>query len=266
MSILDWSTVIFCSIGSIVFLSYIFMVAKLKNRYDLVDVAWGLTFISIAAISYMGGMYPTYSIQTLVLILVVVWGFRLSLHVYSRWNAARSEDKRYGNLRKQYAKKWGGTGLNVYFRVFIFQAILAVIVSLPVIVVNTSEVTMPTVVTLIGLIVWLIGFYFEAVGDYQLKRHIKNPKNKGKLMTSGLWKYTRHPNYFGEATQWWGIFIITLTMPYWGIAIIGPVVITALLLFVSGVPLTEKHFVGRSGWDKYVRRTSKFLPLPPKKG
>ena len=112
--------------------------------------------------------------------------------------------------------------------------------------------------------VWLIGFFFEVVGDYQLKTFLANPKNKGKLMTPGLWRYTRHPNYFGEATMWWGIAIIALATPYGWVAIITPVLITYLLLFVSGVPMTEKSFAGKPGWDRYKRQTSIFLPLPPK--
>ena len=117
---------------------------------------------------------------------------------------------------------------------------------------------------IIGFIVWLIGFYFESVGDKQLANFIHNPENKGKLMTEGLWKYSRHPNYFGEVTQWWGIWIIALSVPYGWVAIIGPITITILILFVSGVPLLEKKYKGRSDFEAYKKRTSIFIPLPPK--
>jgi steroid 5-alpha reductase family enzyme len=147
----------------------------------------------------------------------------------------------------------------------LLQSLLAAVVSLPVLVVNATQPTPLTVLSFVGLIIWAVGFYFEAVGDYQLKQFISHPSNKGKLMTKGVWNYTRHPNYFGEIAQWWGIFVISLAVSgYWWLAIIGPLVITGLLVFVSGVPLTEKHFASKPGWEEYKRRTSKLLPLPPK--
>lgn len=109
-----------------------------------------------------------------------------------------------------------------------------------------------------GIIIWMIGFYFESTADKQLSEFIKNPENKGKLMTSGLYKYSRHPNYFGEVTQWWGIFLISGSL----ITIISPLTITLLILFVSGVPLLEKKYVGRSDWEEYKKKTSVFIPLP----
>ena len=118
----------------------------------------------------------------------------------------------------------------------------------------------------IGLAVWLVGYFFEVVGDNQLKNFIKKPENKGKLMKYGLWKYTRHPNYFGEATMWWGIFLIALSSPNGWIAIISPIIITLLLLlFVSGVPLLENKYKSHPEFAEYAKRTSKFVPLPPKK-
>ena len=139
-----------------------------------------------------------------------------------------------------------------------------VIVSAAVITVNLSNATGMSVWTAIGATIWIIGFLFESIGDAQLKRHLANPDSKAMLMTSGLWRYTRHPNYFGEATQWWGIWVIALGVPFGWVAIISPLVITYLLLFVSGVPLTEKRFEGRTGWNEYKQRTSKFIPLPPR--
>ncbi|MDT4874230.1 hypothetical protein FQZ97_1095180 [compost metagenome] len=145
------------------------------------------------------------------------------------------------------------------------QGVLAAIISIPVVMVNLSETSTVSLWAYIGMAIWLVGFLFETVGDAQLRRHLADPKKKGMLMTSGLWRYTRHPNYFGEASQWWGIWLLSLSVPFgWG-AVIGPVVITYLLLYVSGVPLIEKRFMGRPGWSDYQKRTSKFLPLPPKK-
>jgi steroid 5-alpha reductase family enzyme len=262
-----WLVPIFCVVTAIIFLSIIFAIAKNKNRYDLIDVAWGLTFIAIAGVSYLTQLdIRLFSVQSLVTLLVIIWGMRLSLHIYSRWSKADKEDGRYTDMRQQYAKLPGGIAINMYIRVFIIQALLAVLVSTSVIVVNNSEPVVIGVFAAIGLGIWLIGFIFESVGDKQLQSHLANPNNKGKLMTSGLWKYTRHPNYFGEATQWWGIWIIALSVPFGYIGILGPIVITTLLCFISGIPLTEKHFEGRPGWSQYKKRTSIFLPLPPKKG
>lgn len=116
----------------------------------------------------------------------------------------------------------------------------------------------------LGLVIWLIGFFFEAVGDAQLSEFLKNPKNKGKIIQTGLWRYTRHPNYFGEVAQWWGIWLITLGIPLGWFGIIGPLTITVLILFVSGVPLLEKKYQGRADFEAYKKQTSVFFPLPPK--
>jgi steroid 5-alpha reductase family enzyme len=261
-----WMTACYCLFASLLFLTMVFYAARSRDRYDVIDIAWGFAFIAIAAVAYM--MQPSYqlwSVQTLVSVLVLIWGMRLSLHIYERWSRSDHEDKRYTQLRQQYKNKPGGVATNMYVRVFLVQAILAVCVSSSVIVVNMSPPASLSPLAGIGVIVWLIGFYFESVGDAQLRKFTRNHRHKGKLMTQGLWKYTRHPNYFGEVVQWWGIFVIALSAPYWQISIVGPIVITVLILFISGIPLTEKHFEGRSGWKAYKKRTSKFFPLPPKK-
>lgn len=262
---MEWSGIGYALLASVLFLSMMFAIAKSRDRYDLIDVAWGLTFIAIASATFIANStIENPSAQMLVLLLVIIWGMRLSLHIYKRWSRSTEEDKRYVAMRTQYAKKLGGEALNMYVRVFLVQAVLAVMVSLSVIVLNAQAPIQFGFVTLIGITVWLVGFYFEVVGDAQLSAFIKDTKNKGKLMTGGLWKYTRHPNYFGEVVQWWGIFIIATVAPFWWISIIGPIVITVLILFISGVPMTEKHFEGRPGWKEYKKRTNKFIPLPPR--
>lgn len=250
---------------AVAFMSCIFLIARSRGRYDLIDVAWGLTFIGIALVSYTAHMPGFFTVQTLVTTLVFMWGMRLSFHIYMRWDRSRTEDKRYSEMRKRFDRLPGGVRWNMFVRVFLLQAVLALVVSLPVVTVNSAEPLLFNVGTLIGLMVWVIGFLFESLGDYQLRRHLSDPKSKGKLMTTGLWKFTRHPNYFGEFAQWWGIFIMAVPAGGWWISLVGPLVISILLLFVSGVPLTEKHFEGRKGWKEYKRRTSIFLPLPPKK-
>ena len=114
------------------------------------------------------------------------------------------------------------------------------------------------------MVIWLIGFSFESIGDRQLREFIRHPANKGRIMDKGLWRYSRHPNYFGEVTQWWGIFIVARSLPESWWTVIGPLTITVLILFVSGVPLLEEQYVGRDDFEEYKNRTSIFFPLPPK--
>jgi steroid 5-alpha reductase family enzyme len=258
---IDWSIFLYCFVASILFLTLVFSVALSRNRYDVIDIAWGMAFIAIAVVAYSSqSHYQLVSVQTVIVLLIVIWGMRLSWHIYRRWSHSKKEDGRYAELRKSYDKKPGGAAVNMYIKVFLLQAILAVLVSSSVIAVCLVAPLPLSWLSLVGGVIWLIGFCFEAISDRQLGMHVRNQRNKHTLMTSGLWKYTRHPNYFGEVTQWWGIFIIALAAPYWWLAIIGPVVITFLILFVSGVSLSEKRFEGRPGWAAYKKRTSKFIP------
>lgn len=249
------------SIVVIIFMTIVFGISRLLKRTDLVDVAWGLAITVASVASYVIGEQTIgWNVQTLIVGLIAVWGVRLSYTISLRFRRTE-EDKRYVELRK----KWrGNEALNTYGRIFIVQAVFAAIIGLGSVTVNALEVTPIGVAALIGVIVWVIGFVFESLGDWQLKQFLADKNNKGKLMTKGLWQYTRHPNYFGEATQWWGIFIIALSLPQGWLAIISPILITYLLLFVSGVPMTENAFEGRKGWNQYKKRTSKFIPLPPK--
>lgn len=245
-----------------VFMFVMFVIAWRIHRIDLVDTAWGLAFIVAAVASFLLNEYDIVfgvNLQTLITLLVVIWGARLSFAMFQRLRS-HPEDRRYTLMRE----KWkGNQALNTFVRVFLLQAVLATVISLPVIHVNFSSQSNLGVFTYIGLVVWLIGFAFESIGDLQLKRFLADPANKGKLLMSGLWKYTRHPNYFGEATMWWGISVMVLGTDYGWVGSISPVVVTFLLLFVSGVPMTEKAFQSKPGWEGYKRRTSKFFPLPP---
>ena len=138
------------------------------------------------------------------------------------------------------------------------------IVSLPITYGNNSPNQGLGWISYIGVAIWIIGYFFEVVGDKQLKDFLADPKNKGKLMTSGLWSYTRHPNYFGEATMWWGIFLIAITSLSGIWIIISPIVITYLLVFVSGVPMLEKKYKDRPDFILYSKHTPKFFPWFPK--
>jgi steroid 5-alpha reductase family enzyme len=196
----------------------------------------------------------------IVSILIFIWGVRLSTHVFAR-NRHKPEDPRYTEWRA----KWGRYQiLGSFLQVFLLQSILLFLIAVPALIIITTKGGSFTIVDAIGIAVWLIGFYFESTGDAQLRRFVSNPENKGKLMTEGLWHYSRHPNYFGEISMWWGIWIIALSVPFGIYGIIGPLVITMLITKVSGIPLVEKAFAKKPEFEAYKQKTSILFPLPPK--
>lgn len=242
-----------------VYMTSWFVISIIKKRNDIADTAWGLGFVLLSWAMLLLADNVHWR-NLLVNLLVTIWGFRLAIHVYRR-NKNKPEDYRYLAWRKE----WGSLFyLRSYLQVYLLQGLFLFLIVIPVLFINQNSVGTIAVTDVIGLAIWLLGFYFESVGDKQLKDHITNPANKGKLMQTGLWKYTRHPNYFGEVTQWWGLFIIALSLPGSFFTIIGPLTITILILFVSGIPLLEKKYAGRADWEDYCRRTSVFIPLPPR--
>lgn len=246
------------------FMTAVFLLSRKLERTDVVDAAWGPAFLVAALAAFFLSPYdPQFgpNVQTLVTVLVAIWAARLSYSIGKRL-AHKPEDPRYVRLRKQWK---GNEFANTYVRIFVVQALLATLISSAVIHINTSVPTVIDAFAYIGMVIWIIGFLFEYFGDLQLKMFLSYPQNKGKLLTTGLWSYTRHPNYFGEATMWWGIFVIALATPFGWLGLVTPVLITFLLLYVSGVPMTEEAFKKKPGWAEYKSRTSKFLPLPPNK-
>jgi steroid 5-alpha reductase family enzyme len=236
-----------------------FVVSLIKKRNDVADVAWGLGFVIMAWASYfLSNNSGTRGL--LVNILVSVWGLRLAWHIYSR-NKGKKEDYRYFAWREEWGKWFY---LRSYLQVYLFQGLLLFLIVLPVLIINKNSETVFGFLDFLGVAVWLFGFFFEAVGDMQLKNFIKNKENKGKIMESGLWSYTRHPNYFGEVTQWWGIWILALSTPNGLLGIVGPITITFLILKVSGIPLLEKKMSENPEFEDYKKRVSMFFPLPPK--
>lgn len=242
-----------------IYMNLWFVVSLVKKRNDVADIAWGWGFVLMAWASFFLSQFFSWQ-SILVNTLITIWGFRLALHIYAR-HRGKQEDYRYLEWRKQWGKWFF---IRSYFQVFIVQGIFLFLIALPAIFLNLHS-TFFSVFGIIGLLVWVVGFFFEAVGDYQLSRFIKNPDNKGKIMQTGLWQYTRHPNYFGEVAQWWGIFLIALSAPGALITIIGPFTISTLILFVSGIPLLEKKYIGNTDFENYKKRTSVFFPWFVKK-
>ncbi|MFP4078774.1 MAG: DUF1295 domain-containing protein [Candidatus Izemoplasmataceae bacterium] len=251
-----------------------FIIAQVKKDNSIVDSFWGLGFVIIAAVMLVVNIEATGSFPVeavVVAILVGLWGLRLSLHIHTR-NKGKGEDYRYVEMRK----KWGDKPrLNAYFKVFMVQMLLQLIIALPIIVINMESILAEdgslwrTILYWLALLIWVIGYVFQVAGDAQLKSFKRMPSNRGRIMTSGLWRYTRHPNYFGESAMWFGIGLFTVANTLWPawFTIISPLLITYLLLFVSGVPLLEKKFDEEKGeeWTLYKKKTSKFFPLPPRK-
>ena len=238
------------------------LVSLRYQNVTLVDSLWGIGFVVIAWITVF--MSNGYALRTLLLaILTTTWGLRLSIYLTWR-NHGKGEDPRYGSWRRQYGKRFWIVSL---FNVFLVQAVFMWVIALAM---QFGQMA-PTPANLtwldiLGLSLWLIGFIFEAVGDWQLARFKADPANKGRVMDSGLWAFTRHPNYFGEALIWWGIFLIVLSTPGSLWTIISPILITITLLKITGVTLTEKTIVAkRPEYREYIARTSAFFPWFPKR-
>lgn len=251
-SFLTLAIVLFC------YMTAWFIVSIIKKRNDVADIAWGIGFPLMAWVSFA---LSSYSLRAVIInALISIWGIRLASHIFAR-NKNKPEDARYAAWRKE----WKHFYLRSFFQVFMLQGLFLYLIALPAMFANLKADTSFGLLGVVGIAIWVLGFIFESVGDKQLAKFIKDPANKGKIMQSGLWKYTRHPNYFGEVTMWWGIFVIALGIPNAAYTIIGPLTITTLILFVSGVPLLEKRYQGNAEYETYKKKTSVFIPLPPKK-
>jgi steroid 5-alpha reductase family enzyme len=232
------------------------------RNVTIVDSLWGLGFVLVAWMTYFlsDGFAGR---QILITVLVTIWGLRLSIYLSKRnWGAG--EDPRYGEWRLKSGDRFWIVSL---FKVFFLQAAFLWIISIVLQVGQISSQPKQLVwLDVLGTFIWLTGFFFEAVGDWQLSRFKADPTNKGRVMDRGLWAYSRHPNYFGEFLIWWGFFLITLSTPNGWWTVISPLIITAVLLKMTGIPLTEAAVKKtRPGYADYIERTSSFIPWFPKK-
>ena len=237
-----------------------FLIGRRIGRYNVVDVTWGLSFVVTAAIAaVLGNGDPTR--RVLLLVLVAVWGLRLALHLTVKLTGG-GEDPRYrAHLRNDFS---AGTVLR---KIFLVQGAAAWFVALPL---QLSATLGPTPrgllpVGALGLLLWAVGLAFEAVGDHQLKVFKADPAHRGQIMDRGLWSWTRHPNYFGDACVWWGLWLVTLTG--WWVAlstVLSPVLMTYFLVYATGARVAEKHMTGRPGFAEYCRRTAFFVPGVPR--
>lgn len=236
-----------------------FVIGRRLGRYNVVDTAWGLAFVAVAATSAVFGTGDLWR-RLLLLALVSVWGLRLAWHMLGK-SSGKGEDPRYDKVLR------GDTSaLNVLRRIFGVQLVAAWFISLPL---QLSASLGPTPSALLpvlalGVVLWVVGVLFEAVGDRQLKEFKADPANKGVIMDRGLWAWTRHPNYFGDATVWWGLWLITLTSWVSLTTVLSPVLMSFFLVYATGARLTERIMADRPGFAEYCARTSFFIPTPPK--
>ncbi|MBU1020226.1 MAG: DUF1295 domain-containing protein [Firmicutes bacterium] len=236
-----------------------FIVATIIKNNSIVDIGWGFGFVLTVWILFVINKEFTTS-KIIVNLIVSLWGLRLFYHILKR-NLFEEEDFRYAAWRKA----WGKFVIpRAFLQVFMLQGLFMFIVGIGAFLFNTGKYEL-NLVSYVGIGVFLIGYLFEVIGDYQLKTHLADPSKKGVLLTTGLWKYTRHPNYFGEAVIWWGIFIIVVSAGVPWYVVISPIAITYLLRFVSGVPMLEAKMKKAIGWDEYAKVTNAFLPWFPKK-
>lgn len=242
------------------FMTGVWLYSLWRKDMSVVDAFWGLGFMAVAYHWFVRLDEPSLR-QFAVVYLVTLWGLRLAAHIFIR-SAGKPEDPRYTAFRNDWKEK---TWWLSYFKVFLLQGGLMLTISLPVLVILQDSSTTFTCINVIGLLLWFLGFAFETSADYQLYTFKKNPANKGKVMQSGLWYYSRHPNYFGEVCVWWGIFLISLGTSPWYISIIGPILITYLLLRVSGITMMEKRYAGNDAYTFYKQNTSPFFPWWPRK-
>lgn len=245
-----------------VYMSGLFVVSLLLKNNGVADIGYGLAFIVVI----LAAFFQIPILQPFMIVMVglpFIWAVRLATRIYLK-NKGRPEDFRYKAWRDSWGKSFT---IRSFFQVYMLQGLVVFIVSLPVtlaLIYQTAFIN--TGLFYFSLSLWALGFFFEAVGDYQLDKFINNPQNKGLIMTQGLWKYTRHPNYFGESTMWFALAIMSISISSApSLVFLSPLLITFLLIKVSGVPLLEKKWEGHPDWEIYKKNTSVFLPLPSKK-
>lgn len=238
---------------------FTFAVGRSIGRYNVVDVTWGLGFVGVAVVAAVLGPGDLFR-RILLLAMVGVWGLRLAWHMV-RKSAGKGEDPRYeALLRGDFS---AGT---VVRKIFLIQGAATWFVSLPL---QVSAVLGPTPTALLpvliaGVALWCVGLFFEAVGDYQLRRFKADPANKGVVMDRGLWAWTRHPNYFGDTAVWWGLWLASIAGWVSLLTVLSPALMTYFLVYATGARLLEKHMKNRPGFREYCSCTSFFIPRPPR--
>ncbi len=255
LSLVGWAAAL---VGSGMILAW--RVSLRRRDASLVDPLWGPAFLLVAGVGAVAGS-GTAGRRALVVVLVATWALRLAAHLVRR-SRGRGEDYRYRAMRERHGERFGWISL---WTVFLLQGALVVFIGLPLLVATGRAGPPLGGLDLLGAGLWTIGFLFEAIGDRQLARFTAEPAQRGAVCDRGLWRYTRHPNYFGDATLWWGFYVIACAVPGGAWTLASPLLMTFLLLRVSGVALLEQGLrASKPGYAEYVARTSSFFPWPPR--
>jgi steroid 5-alpha reductase family enzyme len=261
----------YSAISLFIYILIAFIVGTVKRNNGVIDIFYGPAYFVVAITSLTLNVIFTSTIsarQIVSTLLVLIWALRLAIYVFIR-NKGKPEDYRYKAIRERMKTN---VAFKSFFKIYLFQAIIVFLVAITVWFVNISD--NPPVVSLLdfggvtlwlGAVVWLVGFLFETIADYSLYRFLQKPENKGRIMTKSVWKYSMHPNYFGEVTQWFGLFIIALAVPFGFVTIIGPAYLTFQIIKVSGIRLLDKRYNGNEEYQAYKSKTSNFFPWFPKK-
>ncbi|MBS3972228.1 MAG: DUF1295 domain-containing protein [Erysipelotrichia bacterium] len=230
-----------------------FVVLTLIKNAGYIDIAWGLGFVLIAWVAQLTYNHP---IGWVIVALVSMWGLRLAYHIGKR-NIGKPEDFRYQNFRREWGKNYFVRSI---FQIYLLQGVLMFIVSLSFLEGLSKDHIHTPILYALGLLLFVIGYGFEVIGDAQLRAHTSNPSNKGKLMKTGLWSMTRHPNYFGESVLWSGLALMSLGLNTSFVPILGALTITILVRYVSGVPLLETRMKKYEGFEEYAKDVPIFFP------
>lgn len=241
----------------------LWLVSLARRNSSIVDIFWGAGFVLANWIAFALSPQAHPVRQWLLNILVTLWGLRLSLYILWR-NWGKEEDFRYRKWREEAGGRWWWQSL---FKVFLLQGILLVIIAAPLVVAQAAGgPARLTALDVLAVALWLFGFAFEAGGDLQLARFKADPANRGRLLTTGFWRYTRHPNYFGDAAQWWAFYLVAAATGLGAVTLFSPLLMTILLVRVSGVGLLEKTLKEtKPGFEEYMQTTSAFIPWFPRR-
>ena len=245
-------------VAIVVYMTAWFLVSISIKRNDIADMDWGIVFIVVSWLSYLRADVQT-TVGLVAAVLVSVWGIRLAWHIFQRISR-KPEDYRY----QQWREAWGDGSwyffTRSYLQVFMLQGLFLLMISTPLLIINALPQSQFSILSLVGILVWLSGFVIESTADKQLSEFVKNKTAKNQVLDTGLWKYSRHPNYFGEVTQWWGVWILAIPSGLWWMSMLGPATITFLILKVSGIPMLEKHLAENPKYQEYQSKTSVFIP------